>query len=62
MSTPNNFIDDIEIKELMVIIDVNLEVSYRKDYLKIRDGVYVPKTRREEVYNEVKTILKEHEN
>ena len=62
MSTPDNFVDDVEIKELMVIIDVNLDVSYRKDYLKIRDGVYVPKTRREEVYNEVKTILKEHEN
>ena len=61
MSSPDEFINDIQIRELMRIIDINLEVSYRKDYLKIKDGIYVSKVRREEIYNEIKTILKEQD-
>ena len=62
MSTSDKFIDDVELKELMVLIDKNLHVSYRKDYLKMRDGVYVSKVRREEVCGEIQKILKEYEH
>ena len=62
MSTSDKFIDDVELKELMVLIDKNLQVTYRKDYLKMRDGVYVSKIRREEVCGEIQKILKEYEN
>jgi len=47
---------------LITIIDKKLHVSYRKDYLKMRDGMYVSKTRREEVCKELQEILKEYEN
>ncbi len=59
MSSPDEFINDIEIRELMRIIDINLGVSYRKDYLKIKDGIYVSKVRREEIYDEINRILEE---
>jgi DNA-directed RNA polymerase specialized sigma subunit len=62
MSTSDKFIADVELKELMTIIDRKLSVSYRKDYLKMRDGVYVSKTRREEVCEEIQKIIKEYEN
>ena len=62
MSTSDKFIDDVELKELMVLIDKNLHVLYRKDYLKMRDGVYVSKIRREEVCGEIQKILKEYES
>jgi hypothetical protein len=59
MSTSNRFVDDVELKELMTIVDKHLSVDFRKDYLKMRDGVYVSKIRRDEVCGEIRGILDE---
>jgi len=52
--------DTLELKEIKDIIDSNLSAEYRADYLKITNGVYVSKKRREEVLESVISILKEH--
>lgn len=47
-------------KEIIRIININLDMSYRKDYLRMIDGVYVSKSRREEVKAEIVRILREN--
>jgi hypothetical protein len=47
-------------KEIIRIINMSLDMSYRKDYLRMIDGVYVSKSRREEVKSEIVRILREN--
>ena len=60
MSIGNEFVDTIEQRELIDIIDRKLEVSMRSDYLRMLNGVYVPKTRREQIIDAVVTIVMEY--
>lgn len=60
MQTMIDFVDFVEKKEVLNIIDRYLDVSYRKDYLKMRANVYVPKKRRQEIEQEIIKILEEH--
>lgn len=54
-------IDDyIDTGEIQKIIDKFLLPSFRADYLKIINNVYVPKKRREEVINHIKQLVGEH--
>jgi len=53
-------IEDIECREIIEIINKQLPVKYREDYLKMRDGVYVSKPVREEIESIIKKILDEH--
>jgi len=62
MSVGNDFIDTVERRELIDIIDRKLEVSMRSDYLRMLHGVYVPKTRREQIIDAVVAIVMEHTN
>lgn len=55
-----NDLDTIEIDELKKLIDKYLDPSYRADYLKILNNIYVNKKRRELITSEIITILKEH--
>ena len=55
-----DFIHTVEDQELLDIIDTYLDVGLRADYLRILNGVYVPKPRREQIYNEINRILKEN--
>ena len=57
MRIEDNFVAYIEQKEYMQIIDKELDVSMRSDYLRILHGVYVPKPRREQILNEINTII-----
>jgi len=50
----DNFIDASDIKK---IIDRALPSNYRSDYLKIKNDVYVPKKRREEIVAIIQNIL-----
>ena len=59
MRVENDFIEVIEQKEIVSLIDKFLDVSFREDYLKILHGVYVPTPRRQQIYNEIQKILKE---
>jgi len=60
MRLENDFVDKIANEELLEIIDEHLDVSLRSDYLRIRDGTYVPKPRREQIIEEITQILKDH--
>lgn len=60
MSIENDFVDKIANNELLEIIDEHLDVSFRSDYLRVRDGTYVPKPRREQIIEEITQILKDH--
>lgn len=59
MRDDNDFVDLIANSELLGLIDEKLDVTYRSDYLRMRDGAYVPKPRREEITQEINRILGE---
>ena len=60
MRVEDDFVIDFEQQEVLRIIDKNLDVSLRSDYLRIKDGVYFPKTRRKQIYEEIDLILREN--
>jgi len=55
-----NWLDDIDREEIMKIINDNIPPSMRFDYLKMRNDVYIPKSRREEIIEEIQEILQLH--
>jgi len=60
MRLDDDFIGGLEDQELLDMVDEHLDVSLRADYLRILNGVYVPKPRREQIYNEIHRILREN--
>tara|TARA_R100001244_G_scaffold50734_1_gene44388 strand:+ start:39 stop:584 length:546 start_codon:yes stop_codon:yes gene_type:complete len=58
MRLTDDFIEDVADKEILNIIDEHLDVIFRADYLRIRDGTYVPKPRREQIIKEINEILR----
>ncbi len=50
-------VQDAELSETLRLIDVELPLGLRADYLRMREGVSVPKARREAVTEAVKEIL-----
>ena len=60
MRLDDSFIENIANQELLDIIDEHLSVSFRSDYLRVRDGAYVPKPRREQIIEQILEILKDH--
>lgn len=55
-----NDLHNVEIEEIKSIISNSLDPSYRADYLKILNNIYVNKKRRSLILNEIIFILKEH--
>lgn len=49
--------DTIDLAELSEKINRHLPVEYRKDYLKLKEGAYVPKSRKEEIENLIYKII-----
>ena len=60
MRLDDDFIEKMANEELLEIIDEHLDVSFRSDYLRVKDGTYVPKPRREQIMEEITEILKDH--
>ena len=60
MRGDDNIVDELAKKELMGIVDASLDMSLRSDYLRILHGVYVPKPRREQIYEAIMQILREY--
>ena len=50
----------IDITDMKGVIDSNLPVEYRADYLKMIDGIHVQKKRKDEITNIIKNILSEN--
>ena len=62
MRNENDFIEDIFTREMFDLIDSELPVDLRSDYLRIKDGVYVPKPRRQQIYDEISKIINGENN
>lgn len=60
MRGEENIVDELAQKELIGIVDTYLDMGLRSDYLRILHGVYVPKPRREQIYEAIMQILREH--
>ena len=52
--------DRLDCDDMIVLLDIKLPATYRSDYLKIINDVYVTKKRREEVLDIIYEILEEH--
>jgi hypothetical protein len=52
-----DYIEQVDLGDIKTIIDRDLPMSYRSDYLKIINNVYVPKKRRAEVMSILKQIV-----
>ena len=48
------------VDEFWLMIDENLHPSYRKDYLKIKQGLSVPKLRKKKIIEEIKKIVNDN--
>ncbi len=62
MRNENDFNEDIFTREMFDLIDSELPVELRSDYLRIKDGVYVPKPRRQQIYDEISKIINGEDN
>ena len=60
MSMGDDFVIDIENKEIVNIINRHMDISMRSDYLRMLDGVYVPKPRRIQIIEVVHQIIEEY--
>lgn len=56
-----SLIDTLEMVEILDKINKKLPVEYRQDYLKIKDGVYVPKSRKIEIEAVITKIIEDDE-
>jgi DNA-directed RNA polymerase specialized sigma24 family protein len=52
--------DELDIKAFKSLIDECLPLELREDYLRIHDGVLIPKQKRERVEREIMSILEQH--
>ena len=59
MSVNYNFLDKMELDEIFSIINQHLDIHLRVDYLKMLEGVYVPKHKRELIESIIINILAE---
>lgn len=51
--------NEVSIREIKSIIDKKIDITLRPDYLRMQSGVSVPKHRREQVENAIKSIIAE---
>lgn len=49
-----------EIKEIFEIIDNNLDVKYRADYIKLKNDIKIPKKKRDELAIVIKAIMEKY--
>jgi hypothetical protein len=52
----NEFISQ---REFMQLIDENIPMEFRKDYLRLKNGIKLPKARRLALIDAIKTVLEE---
>lgn len=54
-----SLMDTLEMVEILDKINKRLSVEYRQDYLKIKEGLYVPKSRKEEIEKIITEIIED---
>jgi hypothetical protein len=50
----------LELDEIFIIINKHLDIQLRADYLRMLEGLHVPKPKREAIENKIIEILEEH--
>ena len=60
MREEQNLTNKLFTQEVFELIDTYLPVEFRADYLRIKAGVYVPKPKREIVYEQILLIMRKH--
>lgn len=55
-----NLHEKLELDEIFTIINQHLEIYLRADYLRMLEGIHVPKPKREAIENRIIDILEEH--
>lgn len=60
VTTNNDFIEDVEIAELKSIVDQELPVNLRSDYIRMLHDIQIPKTRRNLIEFSIIQILEKH--
>lgn len=52
-----DFLDDLQVDDIFKIIDKNLPVDFRSDFLRMKQGILIPKPRREKIEQLIVEIL-----
>lgn len=60
MWTKIDFLNDIQAQDIFVLIDKYLPVHIRADFLRMKQGILIPKPRRQKIEALIITILSEH--
>jgi len=60
MYTVCNPLNRMELNEILRIIDEHLDIQLRADYLRMLEGLYVQKSKREIIESQILEILEEH--
>lgn len=60
MWTKIDFLNDIQSADIFRLIDLHLPVHLRTDFLRMKQGILIPKPRREKIEAVIITILEEH--
>lgn len=55
-----NLHEQLELDEIFTLINKHLEIYLRIDYLRMLEGIHVPKPKREAIENRILDILEEH--
>jgi len=60
MNTSDEFVQGVETAELFSLIDKHLDINMREDYLKMINGVYVSKVRRQQVKEVILELIRDN--
>ena len=55
-----DFLDDLQVDDIFRIIDINLQVDFRSDFLRMKQGILISKPRREKIEELIVEILREN--
>ena len=51
--------DVLSLQEFFVIVEENIPMALKSDFIRLRNGINIPKPRREKIYKAVRAILAE---
>lgn len=60
MNINYDFFNDLDASEVFFIIDMELPIEFREDYLRMKQGITISKPRREKIHEIIAAILTEY--
>ena len=55
-----DFLNDLQVDDIFRLIDINLPVDFRSDFLRMKQGILITKPRREKIEFIIVEILREN--